>query len=161
MSIQLLLAALLAFTFTQAEAKATGRVAPSGDAIELEYRDSDGPYTDRIPLYRSGNIRYFSAGVGIEERMADYPNFALKVILAAGSAYLSHVSVSIENSTGDVRVEIPQERVTGPWLFVDLPTGTYLLSGTKDGLPAMTRNAEVNPGTQTTVYLRWPREASP
>ena len=161
LSIQLLLAAFLAFACAQAEAKATGRVAPSGDAIELEYQDNDGRYTDRIPLYRSGNVRYFSAGVGIEERMAEYPNFSLKVILAAGSAYLSHVSVSIENSTGDVRVDIPQERVTGPWLFVDLPTGTYRLNGTKDGLSAMTKNAEVDPGSQKTVYLRWPRETSP
>ena len=117
LSIQLLLATFLAFAFAQAEAKPTGRVAPSGDAIVLEYRDIDGPYTDRIPLYSSGDIRYFSAGVGIEERKVDYPNFALDVILAAGSAYLSHVSVSIENSTRDVRVDIPQERVTVLWLF--------------------------------------------
>ena len=75
-----------------------------------------------FPLYRAGSIRYFSAGVGLEEREAEYPPFSLKVVFTAGGKpYLSGVSVVVQPEKGGTPVlTIPQDQVEGPWLFVDL-----------------------------------------
>jgi hypothetical protein len=136
---------------------ATTRITPSGDGIELEYTGRTGTISKEvIPLMRSGDIRYFSAGVGVEERQAQYPSFPLKIILVAGDkAYLSRTSITISDATGAVRLEVPAEQVTGPWLFVDLPPGTYKITGTRDGQTVVKDRVSVRSDGITTVYLRW------
>jgi len=133
------------------------RVTPSGDGIELEYAGNAGTiFKEVIPLMRSGDIRYFSAGVGVEERQAHYPPFPLKIILVAGDkAYLSRTSITISDATGAVRLQVPAEQVTGPWLFVDLPPGTYKITGTRDGQTVVKDRVNVRSDGTTTVYLRW------
>jgi hypothetical protein len=56
----------------------TTRVAPGGDAIELEIPTEVGTQKETLPLYHSGKIHYFSAGIGQVEREAAYPPFPLK-----------------------------------------------------------------------------------
>lgn len=140
------------------DAKTTATLLPSGDAIELTGEGAGNPFMTTIPVHRSGGVRYFSAGVGLEERQAEYPPFAVKLILVAGpKAYMSRADVTITRTDGSQRVDIPKEHVEGPWLFVDLPAGTYDISAVSQGLTVERRGVEVSGNDTTTVYLRWPR----
>ncbi len=152
----LMLALAWAMASTQSEAKPSARILPTGEGIELA--DSNGTsYKIMLPLYRSGGIRYFSAGVGIEEREAAYPSFPLKLIFVAGTKpYLSYVSVVIEETSGAVRLEVPPEHVAGPWLFVDLPAGTYTITASKDGHTQVREGVSVRAGAMRMVYFHWP-----
>ena len=137
---------------------ATATLLPSGDAIELKGEGAGASFKTTMPVHRSGGIRYFSAGVGLEERQAEYPPFSLKLILVAGpKAYLSKVGVTITNDSGTVRVDIPGDDVDGPWLFVDLPDGTYHIEAVSRGDQVEQGGVRVSGGKMRTVYLRWPR----
>lgn len=143
----------------QAEAATTVRLLESGDGIELEYRSVSGSYKDVIPLYRAGNVRYFSAGVGIEEREADYPPFALKLVFTAGGKpYLTGVAVTIQDARSSNTVIIPQEQITGPWLFVDLPPGLYHITGMLNGRAMSLKGVKVVGGKTKTLLLSWSSE---
>ena len=139
------------------EASSAATITPSGDGIELEYTSEDGAKSVlTIPLYRAGAVRYFSAGVGTEEREAKYPPFPLKLIFVAGpKAYLSQVAVTITDAKGSVKLEVPGEQVTGPWLFVDLTAGTYTVTASRDGQDQVKGQVTVAKGGVKTVYLRW------
>lgn len=138
------------------------RVTPSGDGIELDYTDEAGKtYTETLPLHHAGRIRYFSTGVGLEERAAKYPPFPLKLIFVAGAkAYVSRVSITIADEKGAVQLQIPGDQVTGPWLFVDLPAGLYRISASRDGRTQVAGPVAVGTGGQKTVYLRWEEASS-
>ena len=139
------------------EATPSARVLPSGEGIEIVGEGPEGFYREVIPIYRSGDIRYFSAGVGLEEREAEYPAFPLKIILVAGEkAYLSRVAVMIRNKAGTVRLDIPEGHVNGPWVFVDLPDGTYDIAGVSEGDSQERKSVAIRSGSVKTVYLRWP-----
>lgn len=139
-------------------AATTATLLPSGDAIELTGEGAAAPFKTTIPVHRSGGIRYFSAGVGMEERHAEYPPFSLKLILVAGPrAYLSRVGVTITDDSGAVRVDIPSDHVDGPWVFVDLPDGTYNIEAVSRGDRAERTAIRVSGGRTRTVYLRWSR----
>jgi hypothetical protein len=58
---------------TFGESRVTGREGPSGDVLELEGQTQGQIVKHSLPLYRTGAIRYFSAGVGSEERQAEGP----------------------------------------------------------------------------------------
>lgn len=140
------------------QAATTATMRPSGDAIEISGEGTAAAFKTTIPVHRTGDVRYFSAGVGLEERQAEYPPFPLKVIFVAGpKAYLSKVNVTITNDSGTVRVDIPSDHVNGPWLFVDLPAGTYRIEGATRGDRVEMKNVRVTQGKTRTVYLRWPR----
>jgi hypothetical protein len=139
------------------EAATVGRVTPSGDGIELEYTDENGTsLKDTIPIHRAGTIRYFSAGIGLAEREAKYPPFPLKLIFVAGPrAYTAQVAVTIADAKGAVVLQVPREQVTGPWLFVDLPAGTYDITADRSDYPPAKQRVEIASGRVKTVYLRW------
>lgn len=144
-------------------AAANARLTPTGDGLELQYAGEGGTlFTSMIPIHTTGNIRYFSAGVGLEERTARYPAYPLKLMFVAGpKEYLTQVAVRIVDSKGKVRVEVPAEEVTGPWLFVDLPAGRYTITGKRsDGTEART-TVDLARGRMKTVTLRWPGELVP
>src|SRR6266480_3915520 len=115
------------FDSSLSHATITAQITRAGDGIELEYAGQDGKSTKEVlPLHKKGSARYFSAGIGMEERMATYPPFPLKLVFVAGAkAYATKVAVTITAIKGKMRVRIPGDRVTGPWLFVDLPAGAY------------------------------------
>lgn len=139
------------------EASSEAKVTPSGDGIELEYADEDGVKSVlTLPLHKAGAVRYFSAGVGVEERAAQYPPFPLKLVFVAGSkAYLSRVSVTITDAKGAVILEVSREQVTGPWLYVDLPSGTYTVTAMREGQAQVKGEVTVEKGGVKTLYLRW------
>jgi hypothetical protein len=139
------------------EAATEAKVTPSGDGIAVEYSDEDGAKSVlTLPLHKAGDVRYFSAGVGVEERAAQYPPFPLKLIFVAGpKAYLSRVAVTITDKKGTVKLEVPAEQVTGPWLYVDLPAGAYTVTASRNGQTHVKSQVTVTKGGAKTLYLRW------
>jgi len=144
---------------TFGESGVTARVAPSGDAVELEGQTHGQMLKHSLPLYRAGAIRYFSAGVGSEERHADYPPFSLRLAFTAGGKpYLVGVDVTIQPIAGDAII-ISHDQVQGPWLFVDLPTGIYDIAATYGEHEQALKGIRVVAGRQRTLHMRWPDEA--
>lgn len=132
------------------------RIGPTGEFVELSHQGDSRVAVERLPLHRAGNIRYFSAGIGIEERSAQYPPFPLKIIFTAGGKpFLSGVAVTIHPVTGETAMAIPKEQVEGPWLFVDLQPGVYDVTAVyRDSTQAL-KGIKVEAGKQKTIYLRW------
>ncbi|HLZ36055.1 MAG TPA: hypothetical protein VKP13_18785, partial [Nitrospira sp.] len=58
-----------------AEESYVARIGQSGEYLELEHRVNGQILKNSLPLHRAGGVRYFSAGVGLEERAAEYPPF--------------------------------------------------------------------------------------
>ena len=139
---------------------ATVNLTVAEHALELTFPDENGMTSqETIPIFQAGPAKYFSAGVGVEERAAHYPPFPLKLVFVAGPrAYLSEVSVAITNFAGHVQLQVPQERVTGPWLFVDLPPGTYEISAVGPGRALLKERVVISANQVKTVYLRWQEE---
>ena len=88
----------------------TTRVAPGGDAIELEIPTEVGTQKETLPLYHSGKIHYFSAGIGQVEREAAYPPFPLKLVFTAGGKpFVTGVEVVLRQSKGATVLTVPRE----------------------------------------------------
>lgn len=139
-----------------AQAGGKASIGGSGEFVELSHEGDGRTVVDRLPLYRSGGARYFSAGVGLEERTAEYPPFTLKIVFTAGGKpFLSGVAVAIQPSKGGTALAISREQVNGPWLFVDLPTGIYDVTATYGDKIQILKGVKLEAGKQRTVYLRW------
>ena len=142
-----------------ADEGSVARVAESGEMLELEYQVNGQVSKDSLPLYRADGVRYFSAGVGIEERTAKYPPFSLKLVFTAGGKpFLSGVGVTIQSAKGGPSINIPPDHVNGPWLFVELPSGTYHLTAIHAGRTQGLKGVTVEEGKMKTLHLRWPEE---
>lgn len=128
------------------------------DHVTIEHQ-ADGKiplYT--LPIYQSGNIRYLSAGVGLEERTATYPPFPLKLVFAqAGGALLANVSVTIQDQAGNEVLKVPKDQVNGPWLFIDLAPGTYRITAVRGDGTEVKKTVKVAKGKTKGIYLHWPR----
>lgn len=144
-----------------AEGGFPARIGPSGEFVELEHPSNGQIVKDYLPLYQSGNVRYFSAGVGLEERQAEYPPFSLKLVFTAGGKpYLTGVQVAIQPLKGEAAINIPKEQIEGPWLFVDLPSGTYDITATYGTQKRSLQRIKIVRGRQKTLYLRWTEDAA-
>ena len=145
------------FGSSLSHAAITARITPAGDGIELEYVGEDGKSVkELIPLHKKGSARYFSTGIGMEERTAQYPRFPLKLVFVAGAkAYVTQVAVTIKATKKDMHVRIPGDQVTGPWLFVDLPAGTYDISVARRDRAEIKQRVAVIPGRTKVAYFRW------
>jgi len=142
-----------------ADEGSVARVAESGEMLELEYHVNGQVSKDSLPLYRADGVRYFSAGVGIEERTAKYPAFSLKLVFTAGGKpFLSGVAVTIQSAKGGPSINIPPDHVNGPWLFVELPSGTYHLTAIHADRTQGLKGVTVEEGKMKTVHLRWSAE---
>lgn len=143
--------------FALAEGHSVARIGDSGKFIELEFQAGGKVQRGLLPLYHVEGGRYFSAGVGIDERAAEYPPFALKLVFTAGGKpFLAGVDVTIQSADGGAAMQVPGEQVEGPWLFVDLEPGIYDISATHAGRTQGLKGIKVEGGTQKTVHLRWP-----
>lgn len=142
-----------------AEEGSLARISGSGDFIELSRQVNGRTSQQSLPLYREGTARYFTAGVGLEERAAKYPPFPLKLVFTAeGKHFLTGVSVSIQSVKGGAALEIPEDRVEGPWLFVDLAPGQYNVTAIHGGSKHVLKGVNVEAGKQQTIYLRWAKD---
>ena len=139
-----------------AEAGGVASIGESGEFVELSHEVEGRKVVDRLPLYRSGGLRYFSAGVGLEERSAEYPPFSIKIVFTAGGKpFLAGVSVTVQPAKGGSALTIPWDQVAGPWLFVDLPPGVYDVTATHGDQTQSLKGIKVEAGKQKTVHLRW------
>lgn len=144
---------------TFGESRVTAREGPSGDFLEFEGQSHGQIVKHSLPLYRTGAIRYFSAGVGSEERQAEYPPFSLKLVFTAGGKpYLVGVDVLIQSVKGQA-ITISRDQVEGPWLFVDLPSGMYDISASYGEHKQALKGIKVVAGRQKTIHIRWADEA--
>ena len=125
--------------------------------LEIPLPEGSIPKTLTFPLYEQESIQYFSAGLGKEERSLPYPPFPLKLIFVQGErAYLAGVTIHLTNEDETLSIEIPGEEVEGPWLFINIPTGTYVISGTNSDGTTVKKTITVQPGKSTVVHFRWP-----
>ena len=142
-----------------AEGNFVARVGPSGELLVLEHSSEGRIVKEYLPLHQVGGVRYFSAGVGLEERQAEYPPFSLKLVFTAGGKpYVTGVDVAIRSLKGETAVSIPKEQIEGPWLFVDLPSGAYEITATYGIHKRSLQGLKIVAGSQKTVYLRWADE---
>lgn len=143
-----------------AEGNLLARVGQSGEFLEMEDQNTGQIIKDYLPINRAGKIRYFSVGVGVEERRAEYPPFSLKLVFTAGGKpYLTGVDVTIQAEKEGVAIIISREQTQGPWLFVDLPSGTYDISAVYGEHKQVLKGVKVVSGKQKTVHLRWAVDA--
>ena len=92
--------------------------------------------TEGAPLevHRSGDILYISGGIGLVERAAmelrakDY-NVQLEFSAVTGP-YISGVEVVIKDAGGS---ELLSAVSDGPWFFLDMPAGSYVIVATFRG----------------------------
>ena len=125
--------------------------------LEIPLPTGSIPKTLAFPLYEQESIQYFSAGLGKEERSLTYPPFPLKLIFVQGErAFLARVSVHIAKEDGTQLLRIPGEEVEGPWLFINIPTGTYVVSGTDSDGTTINKTITVQTTKSTVVHFRWP-----
>ncbi|HEY6085247.1 MAG TPA: hypothetical protein VIU63_07605 [Nitrospira sp.] len=154
-----LLQTCVANTLVLAGEATVARIGASGDALEFEQRVNGETVKGSVPLYTSAGVRYFSAGVGLEERAAQYPPFALKIVLTAGGKpFLTGVAVTIQPAKGGTAIAIPSEQVEGPWLFVDVAPGLYDVTATDGEYMQRLHAVKVEAGKQKVVYLRWEKD---
>lgn len=125
--------------------------------LEIPLPTGSIPNTLTFPMYEQESIQYFSAGLGKEERSLIYPPFPLKLIFVKGErAFLASVSVHITKEDGTQLLKIPGEEVEGPWLFINLPVGTYVISGTDSAGTTIKKTITVQTTKSTVVHFRWP-----
>lgn len=138
-------------------ANIVARIVPEKQRVEIGQENGTFMPTGILSLYEENNIRYFSAGVGLDERKATYPPFSLKcVFVSMPKPFLARVSVTIRDQKGRVVLTVPGEQVNGPWLFVDLPKGKYSLTATRVDGTEIVRNVNVGQGKTTVANFRWP-----
>lgn len=155
---------ILAVTLVLMEARLLGQDVHATDRQPvgtIDFATSEAAGASTIPIYQTGSIRFFSAGVGITERQAiyaSYPPYALKLVFAEESgAYLTGVAVTILDAEGTRILEVPLAHVTGPWLFIDLPPGaSYTVIGVRAQHPPVKKRVHLHTPEITVVYLHWP-----
>ncbi len=93
-----------------------------------------------------------STGIGVDERVP-HGEYALKLVFAAKSGpYLAAVDVIILDSDGK---QVLKTHSTGPWLFVDLPPGTYVVHATPKRGKLLKATVEVTADEQAVLNLVW------
>ena len=126
--------------------------------LEIPSKHGDTRPKLRFPVYEQNGIRYFSAGLGKEERELTFPPYPLKLIFVQGErAYLAGVNVEIlKQPEGTILSTIPGNEVEGPWLFVNLPTGDYMIKATNSGGVTINKSVTVPTKKPQKLHFRWP-----
>lgn len=125
--------------------------------LEIPLESGSFPKNIKFPLYEQNNIQYFSAGLGKEERSLSYPPYPLKLIFVKGSrAFLTTVSIELLHHDGTTLISIPGEEVQGPWLFLNLPAGKYVIKATDSSGTTLEKTINLATKKTATVHFRWP-----
>jgi hypothetical protein len=148
------LATCIGLTMAGGQDVPTVRIGESGEFLDWE--SGGQTIKNYLALHRVVGARYFSAGVGVEERAAVYPPFPLKLVFTAGGKpFLSGVTVTIQPVKGGSALVIPREQVEGPWLFLDLAPGLYDVTAEHGNHSQQLKGLKVEVGKHKVVYLRW------
>lgn len=112
-------------------------------------------FAQSVEVKNYGGVSYISGGIGMGEREeleAMGQNYDLKLVFAIQQGnYLSDVKVVIKGSSGNVALEAVSD---GPWLYAQLPAGTYNVSATTMG-KTITKVARVNARSRTQLNFVW------
>jgi len=97
---------------------------------------------------------FLEGGVGraeIESMDAEKGKYSLWIITAArvSGAYLADVELSIADAKG---VKVFERRLQGPWLFIDLPLGSYEVRA-RVGKETVARGTMIHPGDHHQMVL--------
>lgn len=106
-----------------------------------------------VPVQQHESVRYYSGGVGIEERRQLPQLYPLRVIFRTdrGQA-LVDADVTISSKGKPVFRGRSQN---GPWLVVDLPPGVYDIEAVQDGKTKAAKGVSLAQGKKRTVGLTW------
>lgn len=125
--------------------------------LEIPLEGESIPKKLSFPLYEQNNIQYFSAGLGKEERSLSYPPYALKLIFVKGErAFLTSVDIEVLQHDRTNLISIPGEEVQGPWVFINLPAGKYVLKATDSSGITLEKVINLSEKRPSTVHFRWP-----
>ncbi|PPE74330.1 hypothetical protein C3942_09895 [Solimonas fluminis] len=118
------------------------------------------PPPDLPPVQQAGGLRYVTGGIGTDSAAAlraqrgDYP-LAITFGLRDGgrNQFTAGVTAAIEDAAGRQLLSVVTE---GPYLYVDLPPGDYLLKAAAPQLgPAQQRRFQLRPGRHIDLLLLW------
>ena len=151
------LISLLGVGFSKADARPQARLVPEKNRVEIGLNNGMPSAIRKLPLYEQRQIQYFSAGVGLEEREAQYPRFSLKCVFVGGAkTFLARVAVTVRDEQGGEVLQIPGEQVNGPWLFINLPKGKYVVTATRSDGFEVQRKISIGENSSTRVHFHWP-----
>lgn len=106
-----------------------------------------------VPTLAGAADNFLSTGFGITSRKP-HPEYSLKLVFSMRSGkYLADIRAQLYRDGQ----EIQEIFSPGPWLFVDLPPGTYrVVASTDDGRKQGARFTIEKDGEQQQVVLAWP-----
>jgi hypothetical protein len=105
-----------------------------------------------VPIRETQGVRWYNAGVGIDEREATPQIFPLKLVFVdVSGAYIGRVSVTV---SAPGREDLAIVADSGPWLFLDLPPGTWTVVATFEGVSTKVV-VPLAPGEMRTEILSW------
>lgn len=106
-----------------------------------------------VPVLQYESVRYYSGGVGIEERRQLPQLYPLRVIFSTDrNQALCDADVTISSKGKPVFRGRAQN---GPWLVVDLPPGVYDIEAMQDGKLRHAKNVRLAQGKKRTVVMKW------
>lgn len=106
---------------------------------------------------QASQVETLSAGVGEEDRQQQ-GGYSLKVVtFVHGGPFLSNVAIRIKDlGSGEVLVD---EKAQGPWLYVDLPAGSYSILAVRGNGDGQGARIDLVPGApQREVALAFPAD---
>jgi len=106
-----------------------------------------------VPVQKYESVRYYSAGVGIDERLQLPQLFPLRVIFRTDKGNLlcdAEVTISAKGTT-----VFRGRAQNGPWLVVDLAPGTYDIQAVQDGKAQAAKGVRLTAGKKRTVFMTW------
>lgn len=106
-----------------------------------------------VPIEQYEGIRFYSGGVGIEERRQLPQLYPLRLIFATDRGNLLCDTEVTLSAKGKAVFRGRAEH--GPWLVVDLPAGSYDVEAVQDGKARSVKGVTVAAGAKRTVLLRW------
>jgi len=105
---------------------------------------------------REGSITFLSGGIGQQERETLKEmgkEYTLKLIFSnKNGEYLSDVAVKVWDQNNKTILTAVSD---GPWLFINLPSGTYHLDANFKGNEKKISKINIEKETQKTVSIQW------
>lgn len=106
-----------------------------------------------VPIQKYESVRYYSAGVGVDERRQVPQLFPLRMVFKTDKGnLLSDADVTI---TAKGTTVFRGRAQNGPWLVVDLAPGTYDIAAVQDGKVQTAKGVRVAAGKHRTVTMQW------
>ena len=125
--------------------------------LDIPLGDETIPKKLHVPVYEQNSIQYFSAGLGKEERSLSYPPYPLKLIFVKGErAFLAGIAIEVLHQDQKSLISIPGEEVQGPWLFLNLSAGKYVVKATDSNGTTLEKSINLTAKDTTSVHFRWP-----